>query len=412
MQKKTEMAAEIKPSPKRHDRFSSKKLELLAKLEGTADDINAAILIPGENGVISVSDDKTIRVWFKRDSGQYWPTICQLMPSGCSCISYVAASRQLYVGQENGTITEFSLSDDCNRLSFVRDYLAHQGRVVAVVFSDTHKWILSCSKDKYFSYHCSETSNRVGGYAFETPCTALQFDALTKYAFIGDHAGQITMLRCDLQGAQLITTFKGHTASIRSLRWVEQPQLLFSGASDQNVIVWDVGGKRGTVYELQGHKNKVTGLCYANNTQQLITCGEDNVVILWEMNAMRKVAPEWVESNNCQICSRPFFWNFRSMMDQKQIGIRQHHCRHCGKAICDSCSSNRINIPIMGFEFDVRVCNTCYQQLEQLERPSLASFHDAKHCVVYMDLEEDRKRLLTVGQDRIIKVWDLSTIWT
>jgi len=44
------------------------------------------------------------------------------------------------------------------------------------------------------------------------------------------------------------------------------------------------------------------------------------VVAFWEMNAMRKEAPGWVESNNCQICSRPFFWNFKSMLDQRQVG--------------------------------------------------------------------------------------------
>lgn len=38
-----------------------------------------------------------------------------------------------------------------------------------------------------------------------------RFDAQAKYAFIGDHAGQITMLGLDVQGAKLITTFKGHT---------------------------------------------------------------------------------------------------------------------------------------------------------------------------------------------------------
>lgn len=52
------MAAEIKPSPKRNERFSIKKPELLSKLDGSTDDVNAAILVPGENGVISVSDDK------------------------------------------------------------------------------------------------------------------------------------------------------------------------------------------------------------------------------------------------------------------------------------------------------------------------------------------------------------------
>ncbi|EDW28366.1 GL18988 [Drosophila persimilis] len=407
------MAAEIKPAQRScNDRFNtSKKPELLSKLDGSADDVNAAILIPGENGVISVSDDKTIRVWLKRDSGQYWPSICQYMPSGCTAVEYFQEFRQLYVGQENGTVTQYMLSEDCNRLSFIRDYLSHQARVVAVVFTQTHNWILSAGKDKQFAYHCTKSGKRVGGYNFETPCTALQFDALAKYAFIGDHAGQITMLRCDVQGVQLITTFKGHTAEIRCLRWVEGPQLLFSGACDQSVIVWDVGGKRGTIYELQGHSNKVSALAYANQTQQLISCGEDSVVVFWEMNAMRKEVPGWVDSNNCQLCSRPFFWNFRSMMDQKQLGIRQHHCRHCGKAVCDNCSTNRINIPIMGFEFDVRCCDPCYKQLQTVDRPSLASFNDVKHSIVHMDLDEDRKLLLTVGQDRLIKVWDLSNIW-
>lgn len=41
--------------------------------------------------------------------------------------------------------------------------------------------------------------------------TSTRFDAQAKYAFIGDHAGQITMLGLDVQGAKLITTFKGHT---------------------------------------------------------------------------------------------------------------------------------------------------------------------------------------------------------
>lgn len=54
------MAAEIKAAPRSaNDRFSTtKKPELLNKLEGSNDDINSAILIPGEEGVISVSDDK------------------------------------------------------------------------------------------------------------------------------------------------------------------------------------------------------------------------------------------------------------------------------------------------------------------------------------------------------------------
>lgn len=54
------MAAEIKPAPGvNHDKFSSnRKPILLSKLEGCSDDINAAIIIPREEGVISVCDDR------------------------------------------------------------------------------------------------------------------------------------------------------------------------------------------------------------------------------------------------------------------------------------------------------------------------------------------------------------------
>jgi WD40 repeat protein len=405
------MAAEIKPATSRGDKFSSsKKIELLSKLEGCPDDINAAILL-AENGVVSVSDDKTIRVWLKRDSGTYWPSICTYMPSGCTAIEYTPETRQLFIGQDNGTISQFLLSDDCNRLTPIKEYLAHNGRITELVFAKHSGWIMSCSRDKIFSVHCTETGNRIGGYTFEAWCTNLQYDALSKHAFVGDFAGQITMLKLAPTGVSLVTILKGHTGSIRALYWAEGPQLLFSGSYDHSVIVWDIGGRRGTAYELQGHHNKVSALAYAKNTQQLISCGEDCVVVFWEMNAMRKAAPEWVESDNCQLCARPFFWNFRAMVEQKALGIRQHHCRNCGKAVCDKCSMNRLNIPIMGFEYDVRLCNTCFNTIKDADRPSLASFHDAKHSIVAMDLDEEHKRLLTVGQDRVIKIWDLTSIW-
>lgn len=53
------MAAEIKPATGSQDKFkSTKKPVLISKLEGCSDDVNAAIIIPGEDGVISVSDDR------------------------------------------------------------------------------------------------------------------------------------------------------------------------------------------------------------------------------------------------------------------------------------------------------------------------------------------------------------------
>ena len=62
------------------------------------------------------------------------------------------------------------------------------------------------------------------------------------------------MLKLENNGCTYVTTLKTHTGSIRSLAWDYEKQLLFSGSFDQSIIVWDIGGRQGTAYELQGHQ--------------------------------------------------------------------------------------------------------------------------------------------------------------
>lgn len=76
----------------------------------------------------------------------------------------------------------------------------------------------------------------------------------SKHAFIGDYTGQITMLKIEETGYKPITTLKGHSSAIRCLIWDPHKQMLYSGSLDRVIICWDIGGKRGTAYELQGHQ--------------------------------------------------------------------------------------------------------------------------------------------------------------
>ena len=64
------------------------------------------------------------------------------------------------------------------------------------------------------------------------------------------------------------------------------------------------------------------------------------------------------------------------MWSEKKIGVRQHHCRSCGKALCEKCSKLRTTIPEQGFEFiPVRCCLGCYESITDSDRIPFATSH-------------------------------------
>ncbi|MGH0150280.1 UNVERIFIED_CONTAM: hypothetical protein FKN15_016883 [Acipenser sinensis] len=327
------MAAEIHPKP------LTRRPVLLNKIEGSQDVVNTAVIIPKEDGVISVSEDRTIRIWLKRDSGQYWPSVYHSMPSPCSCMSFNQETRRLSVGMDNGFISEFVLAEDYNKMTPDRTFQAHQGRVTVVLFVLEMEWVLSTGQDKNFNWHCSESGQRLGGYRTTAWVSCLQYPCQTE-------------------------------CSVTALCWDPVQRVLFSGSSDHSIIMWDIGGKKGTAIELQGHNEKVQGLCYAHHTRQLISCSSDGGIVIWNMDVQRQ----------------------------------EHHCRKCGKALCGKCSSKRSTIPLMGFEFEVRVCDSCHESITDEDRAPTATFHDSKHSIIHIHYEVTRSWLLTSGADKIIKV--------
>jgi len=182
------MAAEIKQQggSMEGERSGLPKPELIHKLEGCTDEVNGAVLIPGEQGVISISSDRSVRVWLLRDSGQFWPSVCHYMAAAVTSMSYTHSTRQLFVGLESGVVEEFSLARDYNRLDSTRVYHAHdKARVAEVVHAGRTGWVLSGGRDKYFHYHCVTTGKRLGGYLCNAWVTSLAYDEEAQYAFIG-----------------------------------------------------------------------------------------------------------------------------------------------------------------------------------------------------------------------------------
>lgn len=44
-------------------------------------------------------------------------------------------------------------------------------------------------------------------------------------------------------------------------------------------------------------------------------------------------APQWLDSDSCQKCEQPFFWNIKQMWDSKTLGLRQVRGSLAGAAL-------------------------------------------------------------------------------
>lgn len=98
-----------------------------------------------------------------------------------------------------------------------------------------------------------------------------------------------------------------------------------------------------------------------------MSASDDGFIVVWDMKAKRLESPQWKESDWCEFCKKPFFWNVKAMWESKIVGKRQHHCRRCGAAGCDECTREKVQLPILGHEFPVRVCNNCASSVKDDE---------------------------------------------
>jgi len=401
------MAAEIKTKPPERNPILMSRIE-----DQTLDITTMSAFTPGEEGLITVSEDRSIRIWLKRETGQYWPSVCHFLASPCSTFTYNPSKQIIFVGQDSGDIEEFVIASDYNRITHQRKYAAHTSKVTGCYYDAEKEVLLSCGRDKYIIWHGTKTGQRFGGYQTSSIPSCLQYDHQSDYVFIGLTNGEIPIIKINKNDTQLVTSLKGHSASITCLCWDPQNQILYSGSNDKSVIMWDIGSRKGRAIELQGHRNKLVSIHYSARTRQLLSLGSDGSLVVWNLEIKRNETPVWQESNQCVKCKSPFFWNFRQMWNEKTIGLRQHHCRKCGIAVCANCSPDRTTIPLYGFEFEVRVCKQCFASITELDRAPTASFHELKHSLVSSSIEVTRNWLVTCGSDRSLKLWDLKEIVT
>lgn len=381
---------------------------LVSQLVGHTNTVNNVLLVPNDNAVISVSDDRTLRVWIKRSSGDYWPSICQTLEW---CVSSLALENfHLFVGLESGTINHYKITEDLNRITLLRIYNSHEMRVSSLIYDSKRDWLLSASKDKHFHWYTGETGRRLGSYLAGAACTCLAFDDISNFVFVGDFSGAIHMLKLDSgEEFKFITSLIGHAGSVKSLTWDPEKQTLISCSSDKSLFLWFIGEGKGTAIQLNFHRERVNALAYSPAERLIFSFGSDKKMAVWNLRTERNQSPLWEESDECQLCHLPFFWNVKKLWEEKNVNFkRQHHCRRCGKAVCGECSSHLSVLPCFGYEYPVRLCSPCNDNLSEEELRSSTQSHNILIDANCVDFDRSKKLLVLGSSDNVIRVYDVA----
>ena len=385
----------------------------------TSGKVNSIVQVKGTDTIITVSSDQSIRVWVLRDSGKYFPSVCHYMKRTGTCLHYSNDHQKVFVGMDNGMISEFILSEEFDGLDHVKDYDAHKNTVTGLHYSPEKQWLLSCSKDKQFQHHSAKTGLRWGGYQCKAACTAIAFDEQSRYVFISDNVSDVTICKLDstLEGVVLVEIINGHNKlPIQSLNWNTGKNLLKTCSSNGCISTWKINihqkQPNQRLYRQMGHRQKALYCQLDSSFEKLLSIAEDGEVLVWDMTKDIKERPEWLESDNCQLCNRPFFWNIPDMYEQTQLGVRQHHCRNCGKAVCHNCSPKFSILPKFGYEIDVRICKECNVKIEEDEAISKVKHFDLRQkSLVCLSYDELKNVLVTIGTDQVMKIWDMKSVF-
>jgi FYVE zinc finger len=105
-----------------------------------------------------------------------------------------------------------------------------------------------------------------------------------------------------------------------------------------------------------------------NSDQEIVLVfDQDKVPVVWKFRGsnlnslnewfyilMVSKRPVFVLDISCQVCKQ-VFGSF----------LRKHHCRNCGKIVCNNCSNTKVVLENMGYSEKKRVCSLCKQDLNR-----------------------------------------------
>jgi WD40 repeat protein len=240
--------------------------KLVIEPQGHSALIEDLIFTPEGNTLISISYDKTIRLWdvetgdlIKTLRGQIGEGIEGMLQTGALSPDGKVLAVGGYlggIGSDADTIIEYIRLLDIENGELIGLLKGHTDVVTDLAFSPDGKWVASGSDDDTLAIW--DVSDIRGGKSSSNSQKQLPWISPTK-------------------------TLKGHTSDISGVTFAPDGKKLVSSADEDIAILWDWQRKK-ILKKLKKHPEGVSCITYAPNGQYIVSGGWYGKILLWDGN--------------------------------------------------------------------------------------------------------------------------------
>eukprot|EP00698_Gefionella_okellyi_P023237 TRINITY_DN7870_c0_g1_i1.p1 TRINITY_DN7870_c0_g1~~TRINITY_DN7870_c0_g1_i1.p1 ORF type:complete len:1084 (+),score=205.12 TRINITY_DN7870_c0_g1_i1:81-3332(+) len=200
-------------------------------------------------------------------------------------LCWLAHARQLYVTSLDRTITVYDsrkhfaevASHSVPNLPMCLDVKFHEHlNTDLVIVGDTHGLV---------------TGYNSRSLEFEPVIKIQPHDDSVSRVKYYDKLGLVTcgmdgkLVLHDLDKWQPFNTLVGHKRNVTCFAYAPTARLLISGGFDRDVIVWNPYTQK-PIWNLEGHKDSIVGIEVNEADSQIITIGADKVIKVWDMRRL------------------------------------------------------------------------------------------------------------------------------
>jgi len=249
----------------------------LHTLRGHSGAVNAVVMSPNDQTLVSAGSDRTIKLWHLGSM-----QILHDFPKGKTSVEALAISpngQTLASGSKGGTVKIWNLTT--NALHYTLSGI-HAGKVTSLTISPNGQILITASTDRTIKVWHLPTGNAVRTLeAGQTPLMAIALSHDGQRLVSGSEGGTLRLWNL-ATGELHQPPIHAHAGSINAIVISPDAQTLVTASSDKTIKLWQLQ-TRSLFYTLDPGQTPVKAMAISQNYGVLVSGSEGGTVKFWDL---------------------------------------------------------------------------------------------------------------------------------